>query len=187
MLWKLYLDDMRPVEFARDLYIYCDDDEKFNAPWHQAHNFGEAVALVETLGLPIQIDFDHDLGDGPTGFDFAKWLVEYDQEHDVITQDNFNWTVHSVNPEGANNIDALLKSYLKVKFAFSELIELVCKYCDEKATCRVCRLHQFIRMLEFIFLKKMTPKKAAKMANDENLYCSKQDEAGDEERYRIAV
>ena len=66
------------------------------------------------------VSFDHDMGMDeqgnllPTGMDFAKWLVEYDQEHNVLG-DDFYFIVHSANGPGAANIQSLMESYLKFK------------------------------------------------------------------------
>ncbi len=102
MSWKLFLDDLRfPV----------DDDFVI------ARNFDEAITLVETLGCPIFISFDHDLGDNiPTGFDFAKWLVECDLDKDgLFLSKDFDFYVHSANPVGKENIEGLLNGYGKFK------------------------------------------------------------------------
>jgi len=67
-----------------------------------------------TLEFPSFISFDHDLGDGLTGYDCAKWLVEYDLETGLMPAD-FSFYVHSQNPVGASNIKNLLNSYMRNK------------------------------------------------------------------------
>lgn len=66
---RLYIDDLRtPV------------DESFEI----VRSFEEAVGFVGQNGAPDFISFDHDLGIDktgnllPSGYDFAKWLVESD-------------------------------------------------------------------------------------------------------------
>ena len=75
------------------------------------------------MGFRLHIEavsFDHDMGmdeNGnllPTGMDFAKWLVEHDQEHNILS-DEFYFRVHSANGPGAANIRSLMESYLKFK------------------------------------------------------------------------
>ena len=104
---NLYLDDVRevPTEF-----------ENF------ARSYAEAVAFVEEYGIPNFISFDHDLGvdeNGkllPTGYDFAKWLVEIDMDgkYGGFPQD-FTFYVHSANPVGKANIESYLNGYLEHK------------------------------------------------------------------------
>jgi len=78
----------------------------------------------ETYMLPEFISFDHDLGEyQPTGFDIAKKLVEIDMDGLMEFIPNFQWTVHSQNPVGKENINELLKCYLNFKNAYYE--------CDE--------------------------------------------------------
>ncbi|HEY6438132.1 MAG TPA: cyclic-phosphate processing receiver domain-containing protein, partial [Ignavibacteriaceae bacterium] len=69
------------------------------------------------------ISFDHDLGlmhyagdysDGKTGYDFAKWLIEYDMDMNTMPS-NFTFTVHSKNPIGSENIRELLNNYIQQK------------------------------------------------------------------------
>lgn len=67
--------------------------------------------------LPDIISFDHDLApdhyidDGKhkekTGYDAAKWLVEFCFDNDVTIP---NWCVHSLNPVGAQNIDSYMQN-----------------------------------------------------------------------------
>ena len=52
----------------------------------------------------VFVSFDHDLGEEKTGYDFAKYLLEHG-----ITIGAF--TIHSMNPVGANNIHQLLTHY----------------------------------------------------------------------------
>lgn len=105
---KLYLDDLRtPV------------DESFVI----VRSFDEAVRFVQTNGVPEFISFDHDLGTDkngwllPTGYDFAKWLVNSDLDGTIKLQESFSFKVHSQNPVGVKNIEALLNNYLKHKKA----------------------------------------------------------------------
>lgn len=61
------------------------------------------------------ISFDHDLGNGPSGMDCAKFLIEYDLDYDILDE-RFTFTVHSMNPVGAGNIRNIMTSYLSKKF-----------------------------------------------------------------------
>ena len=94
----------------KEIYIYIDDMRQpfiHNAIWVKSYD--EAVAamrnVVEVMNMPITltIDFDHDLGEEKTGYDFAKWLIE----QNYIGK----FRIHSMNPVGASNIRQLLKHY----------------------------------------------------------------------------
>lgn len=97
------------------------DDERFPpaddpcARWVIVRNLNEAQHAILTMGFPVFISWDHDLGaDTPSGFDIAKWIVDYDLDYNVIPAD-FDFYVHSQNPVGAGNIEGLLRGYLKQK------------------------------------------------------------------------
>lgn len=101
---KLYLDDIR--ELPDNSYILV-------------RSYEEAIKFVNTYGIPSFISFDHDLGVDenknllPTGYDFAKWLVEMDMDKKYFFPKDFNFKVHSANPVGKVNIEAYLNNYLK--------------------------------------------------------------------------
>ena len=103
-MMKLYLDDVRDLP-----------DESFDL----ARSYDEAVLFVKENGIPTFISFDHDLGVDenekllPTGFDFAKWLVEMDMDNIYKFPENFSFNVHSANPVGKANIEGYLNNYLK--------------------------------------------------------------------------
>jgi hypothetical protein len=100
---KLYLDDIRSP---------CDDS------FVVVRSVKEAIGFVLENGMPDFISFDHDLGcsnDGqiyPSGYDFVKWLVEADMSGAINISDDFSFAVHSQNPVGTKNIEALLNGYL---------------------------------------------------------------------------
>lgn len=101
------------------------DDERFpkstDYNWVIARSMEEAVKLIEQHGCPTMISFDHDLGCDsqevplPTGYDFAHWLVNSDLDGKITLPEGFKFNVHSANPQGAANIQALLDRYLRFK------------------------------------------------------------------------
>ena len=125
-MYKLYLDDIRT---PKDTYPHTTLGE-----WIIVRNYDEFVNVIEKLGLPFMVSFDHDLAhehyrqsmynpdrhytnyytDGTfkekTGFEAAKWLVEYCMNHNLSLP---KWNVHSANPIGAENIESYLLSYEK--------------------------------------------------------------------------
>ena len=73
--------------------------------------YSDFVGWISANGLPNAICFDHDLGEGPSGFDAAKWLTEYCLDHNTALP---SWNIQSANPIGRDNIASLLKSYERV-------------------------------------------------------------------------
>lgn len=116
-------------------YIFLDD-ERFPAqvkwtsipdlPWTVVRTYGNFRALITVKEyLPEFISFDHDLSiehyrqliknesdyakySEKTGYDCAKWLVDYCRKNELSLP---KYTVHSLNPVGAQNIKWLLESY----------------------------------------------------------------------------
>ena len=117
----LFLDDER---MPKDVYwILIGGVGHWGADWQIVRSLEEAKDWVLKNGFPEVISFDHDLGmehyegnydDGKTGYDFAKWLVEFDMDTKTMPE-NFTYTIHSKNPIGSENIDNLLKNYLRIK------------------------------------------------------------------------
>lgn len=113
----LFLDDIRyPIE----AYHYTKNDIFLRKDWHIVRNYEQFVNRIVEKGLPEMISFDHDLADihylkpdsdeykEKTGYDCAKWLIEY-------CMDNFldvpKFYCHSMNPVGKKNILSLLENY----------------------------------------------------------------------------
>ena len=111
------------------------DDERFpkKGEWVIVRNYLQFVDCITNNGLPIQVSFDHDLGDTvlhkvtdengtnydavefnpplqKTGYHCAKWLCEYCMEHDLELPE---YNVHSANTVGKENIESYLKSFKK--------------------------------------------------------------------------
>lgn len=118
----LYLDDIRiPQRIPHGF------DE-----WIIVRNYDQFVDYINNNGIPDLISFDHDLADEhynpsmylgiekyneisrnfteKTGFDCAKWLVEYCMDNNIKM---CQFTVHSANPAGAENILGLLNNFRK--------------------------------------------------------------------------
>ncbi|OCL90817.1 cyclic-phosphate processing receiver domain-containing protein [Arcobacter porcinus] len=100
---KLYLDDLRDLP-----------DNSYTL----VRSYMEAIDFIENNGIPEFISFDHDLGVDekdnllPTGYDFAKWLVDMDIDNIHKFPKNFSFYVHSANPVGKANIESYLNNYL---------------------------------------------------------------------------
>lgn len=96
------------------------DDERFPpqkvpvGEWIIARSLDEVKHVIQKHGFPAFVSFDHDLGEGPTGMDVAKYLVDLDMDQKLMPAD-FSYYVHSQNPIGAANIRGYLDGYLRIK------------------------------------------------------------------------
>lgn len=120
----LWLDDKRNpfkgtwvAEYAPYFHKHKNDTEII---W--VRSYREFITYIENNGLPSMVAFDHDLADEhyrklieegayeldeydsfieKTGYDAAKWLVDYVVENDETFP---QYTVQSANPIGKENI-----------------------------------------------------------------------------------
>lgn len=108
---------------TKKIIIFLDDYRKPNKyvnvnlnRVYQAYNYIEFKSLLNKLYTKYnridEVWFDHDLGDvnDGTGYDCAKYLVDFCIEHDMKLPE---YHIQSANPVGSLNIDSYLKSYLK--------------------------------------------------------------------------
>ena len=112
----LWLDDIRnPLE--NNWLVFSPIDQPYEVIWVKKYH--EFVSWITENGLPDAICFDHDLSDihinkstykEMTGMDCAKWLVEYCMDNNKKLP---LYNIQSANPVGKDNIDGLLKSYIK--------------------------------------------------------------------------
>ena len=130
--YNLFLDDFRvPVDASR----YMPNPGIYTKlEWVIVRNYDEFVKFISKNGLPDMISFDHDLADEhysndmyagvevynknydnfteKTGYDCAKWLVDYCMDRDL---DLPEYIVHSMNPAGGKNIWEYLEGYRKFR------------------------------------------------------------------------
>lgn len=113
----LFLDDIRyPIE----AYHYTRQDIFLRKDWYIVRSYEQFVDRILEKGLPEMISFDHDLAEihylkpdsdeyiEKTGYDCAKWLVEYCMDYYL---DLPKFYCHSMNPVGKENIESLLKNF----------------------------------------------------------------------------
>lgn len=121
----LFLDDIRIPSDVTWMYIGTGKafHESRGAPWDIVRSYTEAVSWVIANGFPDVASLDHDLGvshysgdysDEKTGYDFAKFLIEYDMDTNSMPE-IFHFTVHSMNPIGKQAIENLLNNYVRFK------------------------------------------------------------------------
>ncbi|QIG65774.1 putative response regulator protein [Ochrobactrum phage vB_OspM_OC] len=100
-------------------YVLFIDDERVPTSSVPiiARNYNDAINIMELAGCPYYVMFDHDLGEGElTGYDIAKWIVNRDiAMNGEFMPDYFEFSVHSQNPVGKENIEKLFENYMRVK------------------------------------------------------------------------
>jgi len=104
----LWLDDERdPTEPRWQTYYPIPDP---SVVWVKSH--AEFVDWITEHSIPDAICFDHDLGDGLSGMECAKWLTEYCMDNDLNLP---AWNIQSANPIGKENIASLLSSFARAR------------------------------------------------------------------------
>lgn len=124
---NLFLDDIRT---PKDVFRYTHNSDYLKFEWNIVRNYDDFVEYIIKNGLPDLISFDHDLADEhydeamyngdlynnlydkfkeKTGYDCAKWLIEYCMDNDIDVPKIY---VHSMNPIGAENIRKLFINYI---------------------------------------------------------------------------
>lgn len=88
-MYKLFIDDERfPVE--EDCVI--------------VRSSKDAMGIVKARGIPVEFQFDHDLGCSDTTMVFLGMLLEYMLDNKLQFPYGFKYFIHSQNPVGARNI-----------------------------------------------------------------------------------
>lgn len=100
----IWLDDTRePISLLEDGF-YKESDIRI------CRNYSQFVEAIQKDGLPEIICFDHDLGEEKSGYDCAKFVVDYCIKNKVKLP---QWYIQSMNIVGSMNINSLLKNYKK--------------------------------------------------------------------------
>ena len=129
----LWLDDTRnPLE--NNWLVFSPIEQPFDVVWVKSYN--QFCYTILLNGLPDAICFDHDLGlqvdpnaefktingeissfslnlyndEEKTGYDCAKWLVNYCIDNNEPLP---LYNIQSANPVGKENIDSLFKNFIK--------------------------------------------------------------------------
>ena len=106
----IWLDDIRdPADVRMDWLAYSPIGREAEVIWLK--NYSQFKDWILKNGLPDAICFDHDLGeDTPSGYECAKWLVNYCLDNRVPSP---LWSSQSANPVGKANINRLLRNFLR--------------------------------------------------------------------------
>lgn len=132
-MYNLFLDDNRNV-FS--VYKYTKNSIYIDNDWVIVRNYNDFVNTIIQNGLPNIISFDHDLSDKKyilrldknedysnyrekTGFECAKWLVNYCLDNNL----NFpEYYVHSFNPIGKENIISYIENFKRTRWFSSSFL-----------------------------------------------------------------
>lgn len=104
----LWLDDVRDPFDSPDWLVFSPIGRNVDVIW--VTSYQEFIDHIMIHGLPDAICFDHDLGNEKTGYDCAKWLVDYCINNTLQLP---NYASQSANPVGRKNILSLLSNYKK--------------------------------------------------------------------------
>lgn len=103
-----WLDDLRNPNDK--IWINKYNLNNYDVLWIK--NYKDFINYIQTNNLPDIICFDHDLGLSESGYDCAKFLVNYCLDNDL---DLPIYYIQSSNPAGKENIDCLFKNFIKMK------------------------------------------------------------------------
>ena len=97
----LWLDDFRnPADYLTGEYdITC------------VKNYDEFCTFLNEHGLPDIICFDHDLGEEKSGYDCAKFVVNYCQKYNL---DSPQYDIQSLIIVGKDNTQGIMNNWHKV-------------------------------------------------------------------------
>tara|TARA_R110000822_G_scaffold142821_2_gene280951 strand:+ start:924 stop:1319 length:396 start_codon:yes stop_codon:yes gene_type:complete len=124
--YKLFLDDVRVPYDVFNMII--NPIYENNEDWDIVKDYNSFISYIKENGIPKFISYDHDLSfdhylgenqegdidydnmEEKTGYDCAKWLVQYCLESNLTIPDYY---VHSANPVGKKNIEMYLENAKK--------------------------------------------------------------------------
>lgn len=104
----LWLDDCRDP--SQDDWLIFSPIGRMNLNVIWVTKVQEFKDWINLNGLPDGICFDHDLGEELTGYDAAKWLCEYTENHELTLPP---YSIQSANPVGRENIHKYLENFKK--------------------------------------------------------------------------
>lgn len=131
---KLFLDDIRIPKDAIGLVNPNLNRFYFESDWVVVRSYDEFINYIKSNGVPDFVSFDHDLSDEhyndllsnknwrsgnsiidleyeeykeKTGYECAKWLVDWCIDNGVKFPE---YIVHSANPVGKKNIVSYLEN-----------------------------------------------------------------------------
>lgn len=106
----IWLDDIRNPKLMDWLIRYAPDFYYGGGNVIWVKSYGEFTDWIRKNGVPDMVCFDHDLGEDKSGYDAAKFLIDWCFE----TGDKIpDWNIQSANPVGVGNINQLMSNAKK--------------------------------------------------------------------------
>lgn len=103
-IWWFLDDEREPVAKNNIIWVIFRDGESL-------------ISMLDMVGLPDGISFDHDLGeDRMSGHDVAKEILARVVDQQLVVPVEFEFDVHSQNPIGANNIRNTMNDIHKAQY-----------------------------------------------------------------------
>lgn len=128
MGYKLFLDDIRK---PLDCFSYMPVSQNqiyLREDWVIAKNYEDFCAIINNMGTPSFVSFDHDLADAhytqttgninssdykeKTGLDCTRFLIDYCMDKKL---DFPEYLIHSMNPTGKENIYYLIQNFKRLQ------------------------------------------------------------------------
>lgn len=133
MSYKLMLDDERTLEQVSNLFhLSWIDKQLLKQPdWVVVRNYDDFCTMIDVMGIPLIVSFDHDLGNDvarkkvasgiskkqarkeklgtKSGYDCAQYLLDKITIANIKETTSTHIIVHSMNPVGRYNILNLFK------------------------------------------------------------------------------
>jgi len=95
---KVYVDDIRNLP-----YTLCVND------WILARSYDEAIEYLKT-GEVTELSLDHDLGEGPSGYDILLWIEEKVVKEEFIPPTIY---IHTMNSAARYKMKQVVDSILR--------------------------------------------------------------------------
>ena len=97
MNYKMFIDDGRTPDFlSRSGFVRSSYIDMV-----VVRSSAAAISMMEELGVPSFISFDHDLGGDDTARRVVNWMMNALMDEKIVLPDDFDFFVHSQNPVGA--------------------------------------------------------------------------------------
>lgn len=106
----VWLDDIRDPKSSDYLLRYAPQFYYDGGDVIWLKNYHDFTEWIHENGVPDMVCFDHDLGEEKSGYDAAKFLIQWCFEGDLKLPD---WNVQSANPVGVHNINQLMNNAKK--------------------------------------------------------------------------
>lgn len=104
----------------KPIWFFLDDEReppsRTDRHWVIFRTGEDMIAMIEAMGVPDGISFDHDLGAGMTGDDAAQALVGMALNGTLVFHSTFDYDVHSQNCVGAKNIFLTMRDFMRISF-----------------------------------------------------------------------